>query len=84
MARKTPVLINLSFGAAAGVIPLIDSGLYNEFGFRTTLDVLGIGLTLNAIGFLVHAVTSNCGRFPARKQGAIKEKEEEQQPLILE
>ena len=57
--RRAPLLIMIFFGLSAGVLPLLMSAIFNTYGFRTTLDVLGIMLSLNAVGFIVHLARSN-------------------------
>ena len=38
------------------------SAIYNEFGFRTCLDILGVMQSLNAVGFMIHAVRNDFER----------------------
>ena len=62
MKRKAPLLIMGAYGIVAIFLPLGTSAIFKASGFRVALDVLGVVLSLNAFGFLVHAAGSNWGK----------------------
>ena len=56
-----PLMISVSFGVGALVIPIAMSGLYTLLQFRTSLDFLGVILSINAVVFGIHAAKHNWG-----------------------
>ena len=67
-----------SYGIGASLIPLMMSALYKTIKFRSTLDILGVGLSLNTGAFLVHAGRNNWGR---KREANLWDEEEEQAML---
>ena len=41
------------------IIPLMMAGLYKAFSFSSALDVLGLLLLVNGIGFVIHTARTN-------------------------
>ena len=77
--RKVPLIIVVCFGIGAFFIPLAVSAIYSAIQFRSTLDILGIVFSVNAVAFTIHAVRNNWGR-ESIKDGS--EGEEDQQRLL--
>ena len=75
--RKIPLLITLSYGITAFVIPLSMAGIYNRFGFRVTMDTLGVVVTVYAIGFAIHAAKFNWGKKVRRMPSMYTEAEDQ-------
>ena len=76
--RKIPLMLVSSYGIGAFGFPLVISALYKAINFRTTLDILGVILSLNAGAFMMHAGLENWGRKP--EEDAREEQEE--QPML--
>ena len=56
------MIITGSFGVGAFFIPIAMSGIYSVLNFRSTLDILGVVFSVNAVAFTIHSVKSNWGR----------------------
>ena len=52
------------------IIPLMMAGLYKAFSFSSALDVLGLLLLVNGIGFVIHTARTNW----AEAQAMLKRK----------
>ena len=72
--RKAPLLVQLIYGLSAFTIPMIVSGIYRGFGFNTSLDILGIVFSVNAVAFTIHARSSEWG--PNQRMGPKRVEEE--------
>ena len=59
------------------MIPLSMSAIDKIYGFRATLDILGLVFGLNAVAFLIHASRSNWGR------RLLKEELDEEESSLL-
>ena len=57
--RRTPLMLGGSFGTGAFVAPMLMSALYKAVHFRSTMDILGVLFSVNAVAFTVHAGRSN-------------------------
>ena len=69
-----PLLAQVGFGAIAFLLPLGISGIFQGYGFRVALDVLGVVLVANALGFLMHAGRSNWGK-PSPREESLEEEQ---------
>ena len=49
VGRKIPLVNYFNFGIGATVIPLTSAGFFKGFGYRTTLDKLGVVYGINAV-----------------------------------
>ena len=72
-------MMTVSFGVGAFLIPIGMSAIYKAINFRSTMDVLGVLVSVNAVAFTIHASRNSCGRKPEQLKS-----EEEDDPLILE
>ena len=59
VGRKIPLVNYFSFGIGATVIPLTSSGFFKGFGYRTTLDKLGVVYGINAVALTVPTAKKN-------------------------
>ena len=62
VGRKIPLVNYFNFGIGATVIPLTSADFFKGFGYRTTLDKLGVVYGINAVAFTVHAAKKNWGK----------------------
>ena len=63
-----PLLVGFCYGSSAFVVPLVMASIYQVFGLRTSLDVLGGVFTIYAIGFTLHAAKNNWGHKEGQRQ----------------
>ena len=75
-----PLMIAAFFGIGSFCIPMAMSAIYNSLNFRSTLDILGLLFTINAIAFTIHAVKSNKSGLQLNSNNA---KKDEQIPLVF-
>ena len=52
--RKVPLITEIGFGLSSLVLPMTTSGVFDAYGFRIALDLVGILFTLNCLVFLLH------------------------------
>ena len=62
--RKVPLMMTVSFGVGAFLIPIAMSAIYKVIHFRSTMDLLGALFSVNAVAFTIHASKKSCGRKP--------------------
>ena len=71
--RKAPLMITVSFGVAAFLIPVLASGLFTVLKFRIILDIIGVLFCLVAISFLIHTSRNQWGRTPSKERATGEE-----------
>ena len=57
MKRNVPLMTEVGFGIASLILPLTISGVFNAYGFRFALDLLGVLFGLVFIGFMIHLIS---------------------------